>query len=135
MSFIFYKNTRLYLMKVLIQFIREYWIFFSLLLFALIAILSLTPMAELPKVAGTDKTHHFIAYSVLVLPLMLKKPKYWFIILLSYIALSGTIELIQPHFNRQAEWLDLFANICGVICGVIIAYIINICFPIYKTSN
>lgn len=116
-------------MNLILQLIRRYWIVLSILLASLITFLSLTPMAELPSVPGSDKTHHFIAYSALVLPLMLKKPNYWMAIVLLFTLLSGVIELIQPYQNRYGEWLDLFANIGGLTCGSIIAYLINRVYP------
>ena len=37
-----------------------------------------------------------------------------------FIALwDGAIELIQPFVNRYAEWLDLLANLAGVMIGLI----------------
>lgn len=75
------------------------------------------PLPELPPVPGTDKTHHVIAYALLILPTALKKPKNWQIIVLFFIGWSGAIELIQPYVNRYGEWQDLAANIIGLICG------------------
>jgi len=112
-------------MKLLLQLIRDYWIILSLLLATLITFLSLMPLSQLPVVTGSDKSHHFIAYSALVFPLMLKKPNYWFVIFILFALLSGVIELIQPYQNRYGEWLDLLANIGGLISGSLVAYIIN----------
>jgi len=113
----------------LFQLVRDYWFILSLLLAITISFLSLTPLTELPSVAGNDKTHHFIAYSALALPLMLRKPRFWFVGLVLFILLSGAIELIQPFVNRYGEWLDLLANLGGICCGAVLAYIINRCFP------
>ena len=112
-------------MNTLLQLIRKYWIALSLLLVAIIASLSLTPLPHLPGVPGSDQTHHFIAYSVLVFPLMLKKPNNWLVVFILYALLSGTIELIQPYVNRYGEWLDMVANVGGLVCGSIVAYFIN----------
>jgi len=112
-------------MNSLLQLIRKYWIALSILLVAIIASLSLSPLPHLPGVPGSDKTHHFIAYSVLVLPLMLKKPNNWVAVFTLYILLSGAIELIQPYVNRYGEWLDMAANIGGLVCGSLVAYLIN----------
>lgn len=112
-------------MKLLLQLIRDYWIILSLILATLITFLSLMPLSQLPVVTGSDKSHHFIAYSALVFPLMLKKPNYWFVIFILFAFLSGAIELIQPYQNRYGEWLDLLANIGGLISGSLVAYIIN----------
>lgn len=101
----------------LLALIKKYWIFLTLFILTAITILSLQPLAELPPVPGSDKTHHFVAYATLMFPTALKKPKYWQIIVLFFIAWSGAIELIQPYVNRYGELQDLAANIIGLFCG------------------
>ncbi|MEL0630534.1 VanZ family protein [Psychromonas aquatilis] len=117
------------MIRAAIQLIRDYWVLLSLLLLTLIVVLSLTPLSKLPSISGSDKVHHFIAYSVLSLPLMLKKPRYWFAVLLIFTVLSGAIEVIQPYTSRYGDWLDLYTNIGGLFCGSILAYFINWCSP------
>lgn len=104
--------------------IQKYWLQITLILLVSIATLSLWPVAHLPSVPGTDKTHHFIAYAALMLPTALRQPKYWLIIAFSFLAFSGAVELIQPYVNRYGEWLDMAANAIGLICGFILAKII-----------
>jgi VanZ family protein len=111
-------------MNILINLIKEYWFMLTVFLLILIATLSLWPAAQLPQVPGSDKTHHFIAYGVLMLPLALRKPQHWLFIALGFAAFSGAIELIQPYVNRYGDWFDLAANIAGLICGVIVANIL-----------
>ena len=105
-----------------------------MLLLAFITFLSLWPLEELPSVPGTDKTHHFIAYAFLMLPTALRKPNRWVLFGLFFIAYSGAIELLQPYVNRYGEWNDMLANTAGVVCGLIIAEIVNFLFPV-KLSN
>jgi VanZ family protein len=105
--------------------IQRYWLTITLFLLVVIAAASLWPVAHLPPVPGSDKTHHFIAYAALMLPTALKKPRYWLAIALFFIFFSAAIELIQPYVNRYGEWLDLLANAGGVICGMIIAKLIS----------
>jgi VanZ family protein len=62
-------------------------------------------------------------------PTALRKPDKWIIIGLLFIAYSGAIELLQPYVNRYGEWLDMAANILGVICGLIVAELINRLYP------
>ena len=112
-------------MHKLLYLTKKYWIGITLLILAAITFLSLWPLDVLPSVPGTDKTHHLIAYAVLMLPTALRKPKNWIIYGLLFIIYSGAIELIQPFVNRYGEWMDLFANSTGIICGVIIASLIN----------
>ena len=81
--------------------------------------LSLSPLAQLPDVPGSDKTHHVIAYAVLAIPTAIAMPRKVWMIALLYICLGGVIELIQPYVNRYGEWLDFIANMTGVLIGLV----------------
>ncbi len=96
---------------------RKYWISITLFILTVITILSLWPLEELPPVPGSDKTHHFIAYAMLMLPTAIRKPDYLPAIVLFFICWSGAIELLQPFVNRYGEFQDLAANITGLVCG------------------
>ena len=110
-------------------FIKTNWIVFTLFTLAVITALSLWPLEKLPPVPGTDKTHHLISYAILMFPTALRKPNKWILFCLLFIAYSGVIELLQPYVNRYGEWLDLAANVTGVVFGLIIAELINYFFP------
>ena len=112
-------------MTSLIHIIKAHWVVFTLTALAAITFLSLWPLEQLPPVPGTDKTHHLIAYALLMFPTALRKPKNWKLLGLLFIAYSGTIELIQPHVNRYGEWLDMLANTAGVVCGFFAAGLAN----------
>jgi len=84
---------------------------------------------QLPSVPGTDKTHHLIAYAVLMFPIGLRKPKRWLLFGFLFIAYSGAIELLQPYVNRYGEWLDMAANTAGIVLGYLIATLISNFFP------
>jgi VanZ family protein len=116
-------------MERLLNFARENWLAFTI--FALLAILALSlwPVEKLPNAPGTDKLHHSIAYTLLVLPTALRKPSGWIFFGLFFIAYSGAIELIQPYVNRYGEWSDMFANTLGIFLGFLIAEIMNFFFP------
>ena len=118
-------------MIVLLNLIRKYWIFNTLLILTSITILSLYPLATLPPVPGMDKTHHIVAYAGLMLPLALTKIKSWQLLWITvfFIIYSGGIELIQPYVNRYGEFEDLLANCVGLGCGWLIAKIVNRFFP------
>ena len=105
--------------------IKTHWVFFTLAALLAITVFSLLPLGELPPVPGTDKTHHLIAYGLLMLPAALRKPDHWILYGLFFIAYSGAIELIQPYVNRYGEWKDMLANTAGVICGVVAAELIT----------
>ncbi|PSU44493.1 hypothetical protein C9J12_27145 [Photobacterium frigidiphilum] len=122
-------------MTSLIRFVYKYWIVITLFLLFIITFLSLSPLPSLPDVPGTDKTHHFIAYAALMFGVALRKPKNWLFIAVFFIFWSGGIELIQPYVNRYGEWFDLAANVGGLMCGAILANIINRFFPLTSNVN
>lgn len=108
-------------MSVLLLFVQRYWALLSGLMLALVTLASLFPVAQLPSVPGSDKTHHFVSYAAVVFPIALAKPKHWLWLALLVIGWSGAIELIQPYVNRYGEWLDLAANSAGVLIGILLA--------------
>jgi len=105
-----------------INFVSRFWLAITAVILVLITAGSLFPANYLPPAPGSDKTHHFIGYCVLMLPTALRRPKYWLVIAVSFIAWSGLIELIQPHVNRYGEWLDLAANSIGILIAIVISY-------------
>ncbi|SMN15282.1 hypothetical protein CRYPA_1360 [uncultured Candidatus Thioglobus sp.] len=106
--------------------IQRHWKILTVGLLLISTTLSLYPLTKLPEFPETDKTHHFIAYFALALPLGLRKPNKWIIFICLFIIFGGVIEVIQPYVNRYGEWLDFFANITGVVAGFITgAYLIK----------
>ena len=122
-------------MTALITMIRTYWIIITILLLAVITLLSLIPLPSLPAVPGNDKTQHFIAYAALTFPAVLRHPRYWLWIALFFICWSGGVELLQPCVNRYGDWLDMVANGAGVVCGMLLALLINWIFPVRLKLN
>lgn len=108
----------------MISLIHKHWFYITIIVAVSIATLSLWPVAQLPSVPGTDKTHHFIAYATLMFPTALRRPKHWMMIAFAFFTFSGAIELIQPYVNRYGEWLDLAANALGLLCGFILAKVL-----------
>ena len=108
-------------MSVLLLFVQRYWALLSALMLVIVTLASLSPVAQLPSVPGSDKTHHFVSYAAVVFPIALAKPKHWLSLALLVIGWSGAIELIQPYVNRYGEWLDLAANSAGVLIGILLA--------------
>ncbi|MCP3955556.1 MAG: VanZ family protein [Desulfobacterales bacterium] len=111
-------------MNRLLIYIETYWMAFTLFMLAVITALSLWPLEFLPSAPGSDKTHHIIAYAALMIPTAIRKPQYWKLIGLFFIAYSGVIELLQPHVNRYGEWQDMAANTAGVVCGLLVAELV-----------
>lgn len=116
-------------MSRLLNFIKSKWIALTFVTLSFITILSFWPLDELPSVPGTDKTHHIIAYAILMFPMALRKPDRWILFSLFFIAYSGAIELFQPYVNRYGDWLDMAANTTGIVCGLILAELINYFSP------
>ncbi len=109
--------------------IQSHWLIATCLLLLAIAILSLTPLPQLPTTPGSDKTHHLIAYAALMFPTALRRPKYWIWLGVLYIGLSGAIELVQPLANRHMELADLAANALGILCGTAAGWLFRqLCF-------
>jgi VanZ family protein len=113
----------------LIDFISRFWLAITAVMLVLITAGSLFPADYLPPAPGSDKSHHFIGYCALMLPAALRRPKYWLVMALGFIAWSGLIEIIQPHVNRYGEWLDLVANSVGVLIAILISYGIHWLLP------
>lgn len=111
-------------------FIETNWVVFTLSTLAVITVLSLWPLDGLPSVPGTDKVHHLVAYAFLMVPAALRKPKKRLLIGLFFVAYSGAIELLQPYVNRYGEWLDMAANVAGVLSGFLIAELVKFFFPV-----
>lgn len=108
-----------------LNYIKIYWIALTLFTLAAVTALSLWSPGNLPSVLGSDKHHHIIAYAVLIFPTVLRRPRHWKLIILFFIAYSGVIELAQPLMHRSAEWLDMAANVTGVLCGLLVSELIR----------
>ncbi len=139
LSFLFSQTIQIFL------WVQKHWFMLTMIIWAAIAVTSLLPLdqiqmsimevseeqyARLPPeqthiIPGSDKTHHVIAYSLLMLPTALRGVKYWWLMALAFIGFSGVIELIQPFVYRSAEWLDLLANSCGVAVGALLGALLN----------
>ncbi len=117
-------------MVTLLNLINKYWISITLFILTVITVLSLYPLEEFPSVPGSDKTHHFIAYAMLMLPTAIREPDYLPAIGLFFIGWSGAIELIQPFVNRYGEFQDLAANITGLVCGLLAVKLIKWLLPV-----
>ena len=115
-------------MRNFIHFISTHWLIITAVILSSITVLSLAPLDELPATPGSDKLHYLIAYAVLVIPLVFRKPKYWWFIIILFLGYSGLIELIQPYVNRYGEWLDMAANSLGIFCGLFIAELLSFIF-------
>ena len=109
----------------LINSIKKYWSFISVIILSSITVFSLLPLSQLPDAPGSDKTHHLLAYAALAYPACLRKPTGWKAIILSFALYGGLIEIFQPYTNRHGEWLDFIANTTGLLIGCVLAFSTN----------
>jgi len=90
----------------------------TLLLAAGIALGTLTAPENLPpEPPGSDKLHHFLAFAALAFPLVAARPRNALWMLPLVILYGGLIEVIQPSFDRSAEWGDFIADTLGATAG------------------
>ena len=103
-------------------FLKIKGLYLSLILAFLILFLSLQPPGEQdPKLLVSDKFLHFIAYGVMVLPVLLERVFPQLLVFIIAFIYGGCIELIQPFWGREADIMDLWANTAGIIFGILIA--------------
>ena len=67
---------------------------------------------------GSDKLVHLIAFAILVFPLAHTRRFGLIPVLIGASAFGGTIELIQPLFNRSADVNDWTADSLGGLLGI-----------------
>ena len=109
----------------ILNLIQQKWKSITIILLLVITFSSLYPLPEIPKLSGTDKTYHLVAYFILALPSGLMKPNNWILFIFLFIFFGGVIEMIQPYVNRYGEWLDFLTNTVGVIIGFFSGVILN----------
>ena len=103
-------------------FLKYKGLYLTLAIAFLILFLSLQPLGEEDaKLLVSDKLMHFIAYGVMVLPVSLERVYPQFLVFLIALTYGGFIEIIQPFWGREADIMDLWANIAGIIFGILIA--------------
>ena len=94
------------------------------ILLTIIVTLTLTvamlwPMeAPPPAPEGSDKLVHFIAFAALAFPLARTGRFGLLSVFIGASVYGGAIELIQPSFNRSADFNDWIADIIGVVLGI-----------------
>lgn len=89
----------------------------TLALAVAIGVLTLSPAVTDAAVPGSDKSHHFVAFLALTLPLAFARPRLAPWIALATIAYGGAIELIQPLVGRDGDVFDLIADAAGSLTG------------------
>ena len=117
------------------SFLKYKGLYLTLVIASLILFLSLQPLGEEDtKLLVSDKLMHFIAYGVMVLPVSLERVYPQFLVFLIALTYGGFIEIIQPFWGREADIMDLWANIAGIIFGILIARGIVFIFKIQRPN-
>lgn len=118
--------------RLVVSFVDRNWLWsraglaLSLFLAVPIAAFTLTPIPPgPPMLVGLDKVYHFLAFAVLVFPVIVTDTRRWAWVVPLAIVYGGLIELVQPYVGRSAEWLDFGANVSGVLAGAALAEILH----------
>ena len=98
---------------------RKIDIYTTIMIAFAIGLVTLRPVEKLPTVSGSDKLCHLISFAIFTLPIAIIRPKAMWVILTLSIAYGGAIEIIQPLVNRNCEMVDLFADSCGAVLGIL----------------
>ena len=84
-----------------------------------LTVIMLWPMeAPVPAPLGSDKIVHFTAFAALAFPLARTGRFGLLPVFIGAAAFGGLIEIIQPSFNRNADFKDWVADIVGVVLGI-----------------
>jgi VanZ family protein len=106
-------------MATLLRINDRFWPVFTVIALIAVSVLSLVPLATpLPAPVSSDKLHHFVAYSLVALPVALARPRYWFFVVLSFALWSIVIELVQPFVGRTRAAADVAANVGGLVVAI-----------------
>ena len=108
-------------------------LFFWLTL-TLVSVSSMLAIPEKQIFQWQDKLSHLVVYMLLFWLLLLAYGKQWSLTSLGILLIffSGLIEVAQSFTGyRQAEWLDLLANIVGIL----VAALFYKALKLYKNAN
>jgi VanZ family protein len=106
--------------------INIHWVL-TLTFLLLILFGTLTPrnVIEVPGF-GSDKLYHFLAFTLLVMPLTFNKLKNIYWVLPIVIIFGALIELIQPFVGRHGDINDFYADAIGSVIGVFMIVLIKL---------
>ena len=96
---------------------RQIAIGLTICLSVVIAALTLLPISGAPRVPGSDKLRHLLAFAALIFPCAFVYPKSLPWLLPAALMFGGAIEVIQPAVGRAGEWADFLADAVGVAVG------------------
>lgn len=84
-----------------------------------ITVLALAPLPGGLPVAGSDKSHHLIAFAALCLPIAALEPRWLPWALPAMAAFGGLIEIVQPWTGRTRDLADWQADLAGLGLGLL----------------
>ena len=94
---------------------------------------ALSPQTMQASIGVNDKVLHLLAFGALILPCAIFFARSLTWILPLTLLFGGTIEVLQPGFNRDASWADFRADALGIIAGVVLGLILR--FFLKKNSK
>ena len=104
-----------------LNFIYDNWLVITVVLSVAIIFFSFFSVTSPSMIQSTDKYLHIAAYLFLSFSASLRKPTNYILIFIYFVLFGIAIELIQPHFNRFFELLDILANSLGIFFAIIFA--------------
>jgi VanZ family protein len=84
-------------------------------------------------IPNADKIGHFLAYALFSSVILLdsswwlKERKFRYSLLVIPVGFGAMMELLQKYFTsgRQADWVDLAADLAGVFIGLLVALLVR----------
>ena len=105
-------------LKRLLTFPARHWGLLSVLVLALLTVLSLMPMSGQLPVGGNDKVMHAFGWGVAIIPASLALGQRVVSVALLFLLWSIVIEFLQPFSGRHFEVADMVANAIGIALGM-----------------
>ncbi|TJZ85785.1 VanZ family protein [Paracoccus hibiscisoli] len=95
-----------------------------------IAALTLTPIINVPApVEQSDKIYHALAFAALAFPISFFRPSWLLVAVPAFAGFGGMIEIIQPYVGRECSFYDWFADLVGIVLGVVCGRAATVALP------
>lgn len=123
-------------------YIAVWVLYFAVVLYLSFATFDGAEYHKLVTIPNIDKIVHFMMYFILTafgvgyIFISDFRERYVWIYVVSVIAVSGVVELIQPYMGRGRDLFDFAANSTGIIFATAIVYALrDVVKHIYKRSQ
>lgn len=117
-------------------------LYFAVVLYLSLATFDGDSFTKLSAIPNIDKVVHFSMYFILTafgvgyIFISNFKERYIWIYVLSVIAISGLVEIVQPYMGRGRDLFDFVANSIGIIFATALVYALrDVVKRIYKGSK